>query len=112
MVKDASGNCVTPQPPPTDECPNIDGTQASVPVGMIKDSSGSCGTPSTTPTALVTAIPAAAPVLKTPAAKPKLAKVTKAKVKAKKKVVKTKRVVVKNQVTAKKTKPRALPFTP
>ena len=114
MVKDASGNCVTPPPPPTDECPNIDGAQASVPVAMVKDSSGNCGTPSTTPppTALVTATPAATPVLKAPVAKPKVAKVKKAKVTAKKKVVKTKRVVVKNQVTAKKTKPRALPFTP
>jgi hypothetical protein len=119
-----SGNCVTP-PPPTDECPNIEGNQASVPAGMIKDSSGSCGTHSTPqppePTPLVTALPAGTPVRATvtpQAAKPKAAKaapkakVKKAKVKAKKKVVKTKRVVVKNQATAKKTKPRALPFTP
>jgi uncharacterized repeat protein (TIGR01451 family) len=45
MVKDASGNCVTPPPPPTDVCPNIPGVQETVPAGMVKDASGNCVTP-------------------------------------------------------------------
>ena len=128
MTKDASGNCTTP-PPPTDVCPNIDGNQTSIPSGMTKDGNGQCLTPASTPppaepTPLVTATPAAAPVppAATPAAAPVAtpaaakpapkAKVKKAAVKAKKKVVKTTRVVVKKQATAKKAKPRELPFTP
>jgi uncharacterized repeat protein (TIGR01451 family) len=49
MVKDASGNCVTP-PPPTDVCPNIPGNQATIPPGMVKDASGNCVTPPPPPT--------------------------------------------------------------
>jgi uncharacterized repeat protein (TIGR01451 family) len=45
MIKDASGNCVTPPPPPTDVCPNIPGVQTEIPAGMIKDASGNCVTP-------------------------------------------------------------------
>ena len=37
-------------PPPTDECPNIAGNQASLPAGMIKDASGNCVTPPPPPT--------------------------------------------------------------
>jgi hypothetical protein len=40
-----AGNCVTPPPPPVDQCPNIDGVQETVPPGMIKDASGNCVTP-------------------------------------------------------------------
>ncbi|HST17994.1 MAG TPA: hypothetical protein VLK36_10015 [Gaiellaceae bacterium] len=32
-------------PPPPDQCPNIEGNQETVPVGMIKDESGNCVTP-------------------------------------------------------------------
>lgn len=116
MIKDANGNCVTPPPPPppppppTDECPNIEGNQASVPVGMTKDATGICSTLAT-PAALVTATPAA--VVAKPAVKaaPKVKAKVKAKKKIKKKVVK-KKAVVKHQTTAKKAKPRVLPFTP
>jgi hypothetical protein len=34
-------------PPPTDVCPNIQGTQATVPSGMSKDAAGNCVTPPT-----------------------------------------------------------------
>ena len=37
-------------PPPTDECPNIAGNQASIPAGMVKDASGNCVTPPPPPT--------------------------------------------------------------
>src|SRR4029079_13356928 len=49
MGKDEQGNCVTPTPPPTDVCPNIDGNQASVPGGLVKDEHGNCVTPSPPP---------------------------------------------------------------
>ena len=45
MVKDEQGDCVTPPPPPTDVCPNIEGNQATVPAGMVKDEQGNCVTP-------------------------------------------------------------------
>jgi len=75
--------------------------------------------PTTTPapTALVTAAPVAAPV--TPAAKPKAKPVAKAKPKVKAKAkpkmqvkAKVKAPKLKQQPTAKKAKPRVLPFTP
>jgi uncharacterized repeat protein (TIGR01451 family) len=50
MVKDEQGNCVTPPPPPTDVCPNIEGNQATVPAGMVKDEQGNCVTPPPPPT--------------------------------------------------------------
>ena len=49
MVKDEQGNCVTPTPPPTDVCPNIEGNQASVPGGLVKDEHGNCVTPTPPP---------------------------------------------------------------
>ena len=36
---------VTPSPPPVDVCPNIAGTQETIPAGMIKDAAGNCVTP-------------------------------------------------------------------
>ena len=36
---------VTPPPAPTDLCPNIDGTQETVPEGMVVDQDGNCTTP-------------------------------------------------------------------
>ncbi len=41
MIKDASGNCVTPNNP-VDVCPNIDGMQTEVPAGYYRDASGNC----------------------------------------------------------------------
>lgn len=32
-------------PPPPDQCPNIEGNQATIPAGMIKDANGDCVTP-------------------------------------------------------------------
>ena len=37
-------------PPPTDVCPNIEGNQAEIPVGMVKDEQGNCVTPEQPPT--------------------------------------------------------------
>lgn len=43
---DPDGECyIPPPPPPTDECPNIDGTQSEVPAGMVKDDEGNCVLP-------------------------------------------------------------------
>ncbi len=41
MIKDASGNCVTPTGP-VDVCPNIAGMQTEVPAGYYRDASGNC----------------------------------------------------------------------
>jgi hypothetical protein len=35
---------------PTDECPNVEGVQSSVPAGMVKDASGNCVQPQQQPT--------------------------------------------------------------
>ena len=44
-----AGNCVTPPPPPVDQCPNIAGVQETVPPGMVKDANGNCVTPPAPP---------------------------------------------------------------
>jgi uncharacterized repeat protein (TIGR01451 family) len=46
----AVSECPQPDVPPTDVCPNIEGTQASVPGGMVKDEQGNCVTPTPPPT--------------------------------------------------------------
>jgi len=45
----AVSECPRPDVPPTDACPNIEGTQASVPGGMVKDEQGNCVTPTPPP---------------------------------------------------------------
>jgi hypothetical protein len=130
LIKARNGGTSSCTPPPVDECPNIAGNQATVPVGMSKDANGGCVTPppppptDTTPPvestpatiAAVTATVVPSPAAAKPAAKPApKAKVkVKKKAKLKKKVVtkKKKKVTVKQQPTAKKAKPGALPFTP
>ena len=49
VISRSTSGC-TPPPPPPDACPNIAGTQASVPAGMVKDTSGNCVTPPPPPT--------------------------------------------------------------
>ena len=45
LIKARNGGTASCTPPPTDQCPNIQGNQASVPAGMIKDANGNCVTP-------------------------------------------------------------------
>ena len=45
----AVSECPRPDVPPTDVCPNNEGTQASVPGGMVKDEQGNCVTPTPPP---------------------------------------------------------------
>lgn len=44
-----SGTSTQPPPSPVDVCQNIDGAQATVPVGMVKDAAGNCVPAPTTP---------------------------------------------------------------
>ena len=45
LIKARNGGTGSCAPPPTDECPNLEGNQTSVPAGMSKDASGSCTPP-------------------------------------------------------------------
>ncbi len=45
LIKARNGGTGSCTPPPTDECPNIAGNQATVPAGMIKEANGTCATP-------------------------------------------------------------------
>ena len=45
VISRPTTGCTPPPPPPIDECPNIAGSQASIPAGLIKDASGNCVTP-------------------------------------------------------------------
>lgn len=137
LIRAVNGGAASCAPTPVDQCPNIAGNQATVPSGMIKDGSGNCVTPppppvseQPPPTVTVASAPVplaqpAAPVTATTTAtttQPKAKTVPKARTagpkakpkirpKVKKAPVKTKRPVVEQQPTAKRTKPRALPFT-
>lgn len=42
MIKNSSGNCVTPEPEPIDLCENISGNQEVIPSGYYRDSNGNC----------------------------------------------------------------------
>lgn len=111
--------------PPKDECPNIAGSQSSIPPGLVKDASGNCVCPPATVT--VHTVTQAPPQVVTLVASPPAASVVdraavqapKAKKKAKKKKVKAKAKKAKKAKAKKKVKRakqklkrRVLPFTP
>jgi hypothetical protein len=131
-----AGNCAPPPAPPSpppalpmsDDCPNVEGIQGSVPEGMVKDQNGDCAPRQTTttesqpiasppvavPSPSVTTPPLAAPVIVSRRPTNGVASATKTKVKRKAVVKNAKAKKSKKKVAAggvKGVKPRALPRT-